>query len=87
MSNFDKLLKDLEEKYPKHNASNFVNSNYGRPMRVEMKDGTVFGVLWFRWEDQNKDELNNHILCFNSGNRDIDKLKLSFEKISSVSWD
>ena len=86
MSNFNFLLEDLEAQYPKHKGDNYISNNYGRPMRIELKNGVVFGVAWFRWEHQNGNDLQNEILCFNSGNRDIDKFQLKFDDIKSVEW-
>lgn len=86
MSHFDEFLTDLETEYPKHNSSNYISNNCGRPMRIKMKSGTVFGVVWFRWEHQNTEDMQNQILWFNSGNREIDKFNLKFEDIKDVSW-
>jgi hypothetical protein len=83
--NFKFLLGDLRAEYPKQKTS--VSSNFGRPMKIELKSGVKFGAVWFRWENQNDIDIQNEILCFNSGNREIDRLKLNFKDIKSVSWD
>lgn len=83
---FNIFLQDLEAEYPKHQNTNFISSNYGRPMRIELKSGEVFGVAWFKWEDQNDYNLQNKIICFNSGKREIDKFNLNFADIKNVSW-
>lgn len=86
MSNFNVFLEELGHEYPKHVGNNFISTNYGRPIRITLKTGIVFGVLWFRWEHQSDEELQNQILCFNSGNRDIDKVKIKFSDISEAKW-
>jgi hypothetical protein len=87
MQDFEILLEEIEAEYPKSNYGNYISSNYGRPMRIELKSGTIFGVCWFRWEHQNDTDLNNQIICFNSGKRDIDKFKIKYEDIESIKWD
>ncbi|MDP4147775.1 MAG: hypothetical protein Q8927_17790 [Bacteroidota bacterium] len=83
---FETFLEQLEAEYPKHRSSNFISSNYGRPMRIELKSGEIFGVVWFRWEDQNDQNLQNKIIRFNSGKREIDKFNLNFVDIKNVDW-
>jgi hypothetical protein len=51
-----------------------------------MKSEIIFGALWFRGGHQNEEDMKNQILCFSSGNRDIDKVKLKFDDTSQATW-
>jgi hypothetical protein len=86
MSNFEDFLTDLEREYPKNTGNNIISTNFGRPMRLKLKSGQDFGVLWYRWEHQNNTDLKNQVICFNSGNRDIDKFKINFNQIAEIQW-
>jgi hypothetical protein len=55
-------------------------------MKIVLKKKVVFGVLWFRWEHQSDEEIQNGILWFTSGNREIDKISISVNDISEISW-
>lgn len=81
MSNFEMVLKDLEQEYPRHQTKNFVSCNYGRPMTIEKKDGTGYNNVFFRWEHQ--EFLQSQKLTFNINNN---LFSLDFNDIKSITW-
>jgi hypothetical protein len=82
MSNFEMVLEDLEQEYPKLRTKNFVSSNYGRPMTIVKKDGNEHKNVFFRWEHQ--ELLQSQKLTFNINNN---LFSLDFSDIKSISWD
>ena len=84
MKIFKEFLHELENEYPIKDTIENNNVNYGRTMMITLKSGVIHSVLSFRWEHQNSEDISNEIFCFNTGNREIDKLKIKFEEIERV---